>query len=287
MWSHSLKVFFTQSLNLFVRELAQLTLNPTKFQFATLLPHGKRQFCSPVHPRPSVWCQCWWLVRQERCVFSVPEGFVEEVVKIHDLWRIPTRRNHKVSGDLGGHFSSGRSMFGTERPVLRCGRCSLRNLRISRWTWGGALPAAKYSSRCLLVAEGTATPPACPDTWSLSPCSPHKKMGRRPVCVIWHKKTFTLGESLSIPVLTRGASVPHMRTLRRLTFSLKWNTLSSLKVRRVEKPSSFFMRFWILQQELNLFTTSSFFSACSAKCSSRSASEECARQWTEAGLAHG
>jgi hypothetical protein len=35
---------------------------------------------------------------------------------------------------------------------------------------------------------GKATPQACPDTWSLLLCSLQKRMGRRPVCMIWHKR---------------------------------------------------------------------------------------------------
>jgi len=64
-----------------------------------------------------------------------------------------------------------------------------------------------------------------------------KRTVHKPLFAIKHKKTLTLGESLSCFSASWGFYSPHMRTFYRFTFPLRWNTASSLKIKRGRKVS--------------------------------------------------
>ena len=153
-----------------------------------------------------------------------------------------------MSGDLEGHSSRGRPVFWIERPIQHCGRCSLRNFRTSRWKWAAeSRLAAKWSRRILPIAAGKVTPSACPDTWSLYLCSPQKRMDRRPVCVIWHKRHLLWANPFHVQWWHVGFQCPRCGHYGDSPFRLNetyfrhwmWGDLQS---------HYFFMRLLILQQ---------------------------------------
>jgi hypothetical protein len=154
------------------------------------------------------------------------------------------KSNGMMSGDLAGHSSRGRSVFWTECLILYRGKCSLRNLRTSRWKW------AADSRRRILPSCSCGKSHSFSMSRYVVPVTVFsaKKNGPKTRVRDMAQKTFTLGESLSCSLTTCGVSVPHVRTLWRFTFPVKWNVLSSLNVRRFTKSLSFSLWLLILQQ---------------------------------------